>query len=69
MKKFGLIAGLMALSACAGGEFEINPVFSSKSPATEAVMRWDAVPASDGWTEATVAAIDNHGGNLEHGVG
>lgn len=69
MKKISLVLGLAALSGCASGDLNVETMFSTKSPAAaEAAMRWDSVPASDGWTEATVAAIDNHGDNLVNTV-
>ncbi len=56
------------LSGCATSEglnLGFDGLFSTKSqPAAQPAMRWDHVPASDGWTEATLAALDSHGQNL-----
>lgn len=67
MKYVSMAAAVAAMSGCAGGEFdlELDTLFSTKSPAaSEQVMRWDHVPEAEGWTEATVAALDNHGQDL-----
>lgn len=63
--KVGLATVLMLLAGCASGDMTFNTHYSTKNaPAEDQVMRWDHAPASAGWTEATVAAIDDHGGNL-----
>ncbi len=68
LKTMKLAALLALLSGCATGEkldLGFDNLFSTKSqPATGHAMRWDHVPASDGWTEATLAALDSHGQNL-----
>ena len=67
LKNLFYAAGLVALSGCAGGELDLDldTLFSTKSPPAESrAMRWDHVPASDGWTMATLDALDSHGQNL-----
>ncbi len=67
LKNLCFAASLVALSGCAGNEFdlELDTLFSTKSPpAHEQAMRWDHVPESDGWTAATLTALDSHGQNL-----
>ena len=65
MKYAVLAASLAVLSGCASGDLGFTTTYSSKNrPAEDQVMRWDNVPAADGWTEATVAAIDDHGKGL-----
>lgn len=67
LKNVTIAAALAVLSGCAGGEFdlELDTLFSSKSPpAAQQAMRWDHVPESETWTEATLAALDSHGQNL-----
>ncbi|MEZ5721234.1 MAG: hypothetical protein R3D59_05925 [Paracoccaceae bacterium] len=67
MKKMFLVAAMAALSGCATGDvnLDIGPLFSTKNePAATQAMRWDNAPASEGWTEATLAALDSHGQNL-----
>ena len=67
VKNVGLAAALVALSGCAGGEFDLDfgPLFSTKSgPAESQAMRWDHVDGSDDWTAATITALDSHGQNL-----
>jgi len=61
----GFALALTALSGCADLDmegFEFDALFSTKNPpAAEQAMRWDHHPASDRWTEATLAALDSHG--------
>ncbi|MCB1348304.1 MAG: transglycosylase SLT domain-containing protein [Maritimibacter sp.] len=67
LKKMFLVAAMAALSGCATGDvnLDIGPLFSTKNePAATQAMRWDNAPASEGWTEATLAALDSHGQNL-----
>lgn len=67
LKNVTIAASLAVLSGCASADLdlELDTLFSSKSlPADEQTMRWDHVPASDGWTEATIAALESHGQNL-----
>lgn len=64
--KTGLAAvALLSLAGCAGGDFNIDTLFSTKSPpAAEQVMRWDNHPDAASWTETTIAALDTHGAAL-----
>jgi hypothetical protein len=67
LKNIAIAAALAVLSGCSVGDFDLDlgTSFSTKSSAAdEQTMRWDHVPASDGWTEATLAALDSHGQNL-----
>lgn len=65
MKYVGLAAMALTLGGCAQTELDFGPLFSSKNPrVAEQAMRWDAVPEAEGWTEATVVALENHGTSL-----
>ncbi len=67
LKNVSFAAILVALSGCAAGEFDLkmDTSFSTKNaPAAEQSMRWDQIPSSAAWTEATLAALDDHGQNL-----
>jgi len=64
--KSGLAAlALVSLAGCAGGDFELDTLYSTKSaPAEEQPMRWDHRPEADSWTATTLAALDSHGAAL-----
>jgi Transglycosylase SLT domain len=64
--KNGLLAtALLGLAGCAGSDFNIDTLYSTKNrPADEQIMRWDFHPQAETWTASTVAALDTHGTHL-----